>query len=315
MLTRMAGLVLAVVLLVSITRAEQAVAEPGEGCSAGGTQVSVGLKGVCLTVKAPGIDGGAGSPGRPGNGGSAEKPAGCFKSNGTEVPCQTDDGYWWSGSQCYAKPYDAPAGTPAWQGHTDGSLWQCTSCASAGTTTGCHVQIVWAAPGTTPTPPSPGQLAKTALGEIHLAQAEVHTAPQAPDPTYVGIANWLWIPDAQWATLTKSVTAGPTTVTATAAPSQVLWKAGPESATCYDAGRPWVLGMTDAATTRCSITFDQDSTDQPNDSYAITATIRYAVTWSCSGTCSTSTGDLGLVDAPAGAGELRVLQRQTVVVR
>jgi hypothetical protein len=34
----------------------------------------------------------------------------------------------------------------------------------------------------------------------------------------------------------------------------------------------------------------------------------------CSGTCTRSAGSLGMVDAPAGTGAMRVLQRQTVVV-
>ena len=44
------------------------------------------------------------------------------------------------------------------------------------------------------------------------------------------------------------------------------------------------------------------------------ATIRYHVTWVCTGNCTANGGDLGLVDAQAGTSTLRVLQRQTVVV-
>ena len=106
------------------------------------------------------------------------------------------------------------------------------------------------------------QLASTALGLIPLAQADVHTAPAAPAATYVGVENWLWVPTGQWRTLTKSVNAGATTVTVTAAPSQIVWNLGPSSITCYDPGKPWVQGMTDVATTTCGYTYETTS-DRP----------------------------------------------------
>ena len=73
--------------------------------------------------------------------------------------------------------------------------------------------------------------------------------------------------------------------------------------------------MTDAATTSCGFTYDHASDSQPDGVYAITVTIRYQVDWTCTGTCTAASGSLGLVDAPAGGGTMRVLQRQTVVIR
>ena len=49
---------------------------------------------------------------------------------------------------------------------------------------------------------TPEQLAASALGMMPLAKAEVRTAPERRrTPTYIGVENWLWIPDGQWATL------------------------------------------------------------------------------------------------------------------
>jgi hypothetical protein len=177
------------------------------------------------------------------------------------------------------------------------------------------VNVIWVAPGHQPGPPSPAQLAATAIGMLRLAKAEVHTAPAAPAPTYVGVQNWLWIPQAQWTTLSKSVTAGPTTVTVTAEPEEVSWDVGPTTITCNGTGQPWTRGMTDAATTDCGYTYTQDSASQKDGTFPITAVIKYHVAWTCAGPCSTAGGDLGLVDAPVGTSALRVLQRQTVVVR
>lgn len=313
MLTRALGTLIAALLLPLVVMVPRAAGEGDSPCPPGTDPVSVGSGVICVVVTDPGEPGQPGESGEPGDGGQA--PAGCYTSDGAQVPCQTNDGYWWSGYQCYAAPYDAPPGAPVWQGHTDGSLWQCTSCETAGTSTTCNVQIIWTAPGEEPGPPTPEQLASTALGLMPLAQAEVHTAPAPPSATYVGVENWLWVPDDQWRTLTKSVNAGATTVTVTAAPSQIVWNLGPASITCYGPGKPWEQGMSDAATTTCGYTYETSSVDEPDGSFAISATIRYQVAWTCAGACPTTGGDLGLVDAPAGTSTLRVLQRQTVVVR
>ncbi len=309
MLTRAIAIAAAAVLWPLLLIAPAAVATDGHGCPPGTDPVSVGSGVICVVVTDPGNPGDPGDPGSPGGGGGAS--VGCYKTDGTEVPCQTPDGYWWSAYQCYAAPYDAPPGSPAWQGHTDGSLWQCTSCEGSG----CHVRIIWTAPGDEPGPPTPAQLATVALGRLPLKTADVHTAPAPPLPTYVGVENWLWIPDDQWTSLSKSVTAGSTTVTATAAPQAVQWTLGTTSLTCHDAGRAWVAGMTDQATTTCSHTYEVPSASEPNGVFTLGATIQYRVTWTCSGACSTASGDLGTVDAPAGTGTIRVLQRQTVVVQ
>lgn len=322
MLTRAIGLVVAAILLPLLAVAPRASADGGTGCPSGTHPVSVGSGVICVVVTAPESDGNIGSPGGTDDtggtrntGGGGNVPAGCY-NHGVEIPCHTNDGDWWPSRGCYAAQYDAPSGSPAWQGHTNGSLWQCTICATAGTTGTCTVHTIWLAPNEDrPAPPTPEQLAATAYGQLRLLVADVHIAPAPPAPTYVGVENWLWIPESQWSTLSKSVTAGPTTVTVRAAPSEVAWTAGPKSLTCAGPGVAWVKGMTDAASTPCSVTFEQSSADEPHGVFAVSAVIRYAVTWSCSGACSTAGGNFGLVDAPAGAGELTVLQRQTVVVQ
>jgi hypothetical protein len=177
------------------------------------------------------------------------------------------------------------------------------------------VHVVWVAPGDEPGPPTPAQLAATAIGQMALARADVHTAPAAPAASYVGVENWLWLPATQWSTLTKSVSAGATTVTVTAAPSEVFWDVGPATISCVGPGRAWAAAMSETEATTCGYTYTQDSTSEEDGRFTISAVIRYHVTWVCSGTCSTAGDDLGLVDAPAGTGTLRVLQRQTVVTQ
>lgn len=282
-------------------------------CPSGTSPVSSDQGVICVVVNDPGKPGSTEDPGEGSEGVSHEQ--GCFENDGSKVPCVTSDGTWWSGSQCYAAPYDAPPGSPAWQGQSEGSLWQCSRCDAAEGATTCNVEIIWTPPGAGPGPPTPGELAARAVGLMPLATADLRTAPHAPDPTYVGVDTWMWVPESQWSALSKTVRTGDTSVTVRAEPTEVVWDMGPESVTCPTPGTVWKQGMTDAATTSCSYTYDQTSKSQPDEVFTITATIRYQVDWTCAGACSEGSGSLGVVDAPVGSGSLRVLQRQTVVVR
>lgn len=312
MLRRAFGTVAGIALTLAGVSAPASAAEPAT-CPTGTNPVSVGSGVICVVVTDPGHEGGPGGPSE--GSGNETTSQGCQRSDGTQVPCQTDDGYWWAGSQCYAAPFDAAPGDPAWQGHTDGTLWACTRCAtSAESAETCNVQIIWLPPGAQPGPPTPDQLAQTALGQLPLAKADLHMAPEAPEPSYVRVENWLWIPESQWSVLTKSVSAGGTTVTVIAEPSAVVWSAGPKVVTCPGPGRPWAKGMSDAATTTCGVTFDRASSREQGGVFRLAAVIRYGVTWTCTGACTTASGDLGSVDSPASIGQIRVLQRQTVVV-
>ena len=125
----------------------------------------------------------------------------------------------------------------------------------------------------------------------------------------------MWVPAAQWTTLTKSVTAGGTTVTVTAEPDRVAWDMGPDTVNCYTAGRVWVDGMGDDEVSPCQYAYEKTSKFEPGGVFKVTATFKYHVNWVCTGVCTQASGSLGIVDAPSGEGQVQVVQRQTVVVR
>lgn len=302
-------LLLAALLVTVLQAAGKSLAWAEGQCPEGATAAQTNMGVICVAAQDPGTPGTPEE--RPSDSGG---PVGCYRDDGKRVPCDTGLGTWFPGSQCYAAPYDAPPGSAAWQGQSDGSLWLCTTCPDGSANT-CNAQTIWLPPGTSPGPPDPGVLAQQATGTLRLATAQVHTAPQHPARSYVGVENWLWVPESQWATLTKTVTAGGTSVTVTAEPERVMWEMGPETQTCYAAGREWRSGMGDAATTTCGYTYRATSASEPDGVFAIAATIRYRVEWVCAGACPRGSGTLGLVDAPAGTGVLRVLQRQTVVIQ
>lgn len=176
-------------------------------------------------------------------------------------------------------------------------------------------------------PPDPGRLAVRAFGRLHLALPRPHTAPAYPDREVVGVEAWMWVAKGQWRALSKSVTAGPTTVRVQARPSYVVWHTGEKSAAddgfeavkrCYDesgATRAWRRGMTDEAQTPCGYTYSTTSEREPGGEFHLRAALMYTVDWTCTGACTIPGGSLGEVSGPVARARLESVQRQTVVVR
>lgn len=164
--------------------------------------------------------------------------------------------------------------------------------------------------------PDPAVLAQRAVGQLDLARAQAHVSPPPSFHTLVGLENWLWVPDGQWRPLTRSISAGGTTVTVTAEPIRTQWDMGNgDVQLCADPGRPWVEGMSDMAKTACSYSYT-DMVDPYADVWSVSAVIVYDVDWTCTGACLAPSGTLG--EVPAAAGEptsIEVRQRQVVVVQ
>src|SRR5699024_7893677 len=119
--------------------------------------------------------------------------------------------------------------------------------------------------------------------------------------------TWLWMPATQWTSLSKSVTAGSTTVQVTATPQRAVWDMGPGSTTCGSARHVWKVGhMPDGSKTDCSYTYSRVSDFEPGKKFDISATITYHVEWTCSGDCLADQGSLGDVDGLPGTSTIGV---------
>src|SRR6476469_6346859 len=77
------------------------------GCTGGTKPVSTTAGMVCVVVHDPGHSGSQATPITDSSHAGHHESAGCFKTNGEQVPCATDLGVWFGGRQCYASPYDA----------------------------------------------------------------------------------------------------------------------------------------------------------------------------------------------------------------
>ena len=235
-------------------------------------------------------------------------------SEGKQIPCVTEHGVWFSSHQCYAQPMQPQPSpdSPAWQGHSpdEGEVWVCSI--YPGPVTGGYWFFV--ANGDVPALVDPGDMAANAVGQLPLAIPVVHLAPGPPHMTYVGLDTWLWMDPGQWKDLSLTVTAGGTSVTVVAHPLQVTWDLTEGSVVCESAGRMWDANMTSRDRTDCSYRFKGVSDHRQGGAFDVTATLTYAVSWTCSGACMVQSGSLGEVDGLPGRSAIRVGERQSVVV-
>ena len=257
------------------------------------------------TATDPGTDGSSGGNSSAGGSGCAYK--------GTSIPC-TDQGAWWIASQsCYAAPGALVPGV--FTAKPGFSWWVCDFGPDGGLP--ANAGAAFLLPDAQAAVADPATLAQTALGSMQLDTATVETAPAAPHNEIIGVEVWLWVPQAQWKALTKTVSAGATSVTATATPELVTWNMGDGSTptVCGGPGEPWSSSLADAAQTSCGYTYRTVSANEPGGVFPITAEISYGVSWRCAGVCTSTSGDLGTVAAPAGRGSIKSVQRQTVVIQ
>lgn len=175
------------------------------------------------------------------------------------------------------------------------------------------------ADGPAPAPAAPpvdaAAEARKVRDQLDLPTPQIHTSPEDPIKTLVGLETWLWIDSGQWTPITESVNLDDTELTVTAKPVQTRWDMGEATTTCANPGKAWHRGLGKAAKTPCSYTYRHTSVSQPNSKYAIEASVRYQVTWKCSGDCDEDSGDLGEIDSPPSTAPLQVSERQTVVIR
>jgi hypothetical protein len=263
---------------------------------------------ICVPATDPGTPGDPGGPGdNSGGGGGNTCPS------APDGQCINEQGGVWMnppGAYCYRADPQPPADHYAWDGHepSEGSIYECSAGASL------PISYVFVANGQAPLP-DPRELAQRALEQLELAVPDIHIAPHPPLATYVGLETWLWLPEAQWDSLSLTVTAGATSVTVTARPARVDWDLTEGTTSCVSAGRPWQRGMSDDARTDCSYTFLTLSDGQSDGRYAVSATIAYAASWTCSGACLLDSGDLGEVPSLTSNDGIEVDERQSVVVR
>jgi hypothetical protein len=178
-------------------------------------------------------------------------------------------------------PRPAAGPTPGQSG-----AWYVWTCTTAGVADGLVHPPMWIPNGQqppgAPALPSPVQIAQIARSQLRLPTPTIATNPAGEQ--LVTVPTWLWLAGG-WATMSATASVPGVTVTAVATPTSVTWSMGDGSAvTCTGAGTPFPAGGNPmAASPTCGYTYRMSSAGQPNQTFAVTATVHWSVTWSGAG--------------------------------
>jgi hypothetical protein len=268
--------------------------------------------GVCkVVITTPGGGAGGGSPGADPSptGGATPVPAPkCVSIRNGEVPCRVGDAWWNNDLDCYVslQQPQPPKSSPIWQGHTDGAIYNCSDPGNGGT----GGTTFWSAtrPGGPAAPPDPRDLAQQAIAVMRLRAINIGIVPE-PRPGSVGIIGfptWMWAqaPDqSTWGPVTRSVSAGGFTVTATAKVDRVVWSMGDGvMVVCTEPGTPYADSFGKAPSPDCGHTYIRTGR------YTVRATSHWVVTWA--GIGQSGTIPLDFTDTTAVTmGEVQVLSQ------
>ena len=156
--------------------------------------------------------------------------------------------------------------------------------------------VVWA-PAAAPV--NPTALAQQALGYTPMPLPGMGMNPPANREQLVNLTTFLWIDQAQWRPVSASASAGGVTVVATAVPDRVVWDMGNgESVTCNGPGVPYDPSKSDDdQPDPCRYLYRRSSAGQPKNTFTVTATVSWRVTWTASGVAAgqPAAGSLGVV--------------------
>jgi hypothetical protein len=145
----------------------------------------------------------------------------------------------------------------------------------------------------------PAALAAQARESVPIANPGINTSPDRSDRLIVQMRTWLWLDETWWRPYTATASAGRVAATVTATPTEARWSTGDGGTErCIGPGTRWRPG-TDEDATDCSYIYRHSSAGQPHDSFTLTATVEFAVTWT--------------TNAPGGGGTLAPIERSESV--
>lgn len=171
----------------------------------------------------------------------------------------------------------APSGEPgAWY------LWRCTG---EGTSDALYRPPRWIPDGEqlgAALLPSPAELAQSARGQLRLPSPTIATSPTLDQ--LVHLPTWLWL-SGGWRDVSATASVPGVAVTAVAVPLSAVWSMGDgTTVTCAGAGTPYpVNGDPRSPSPDCGHVYRRSSAGNPAQEFAVTATVRWRVTWSGAG--------------------------------
>ena len=212
--------------------------------------------------------------------GSAQAAECTSPFSGEEIPCRTSEGWWSRGWRCYVKALSPqpPLSAAVWQGHEDGAVYSCVSPGVVGT--GLSQRWSLTPPAGPAAPPDPRVLAQQAVAAMRLRAVNVGIVPE-PAPGRVGLVGlptWMWVKDpsaSSWGPVSRSVSAGGFSVTATGRVDRVVWSMGDGSTVvCRTPGTPYADAFGKRSSPDCGHQYVRQGV------YTVRATSYWVVAWS-----------------------------------
>lgn len=241
-------------------------------------------------IVAPGAPGTPGDPGGGDSGGGGDAgPAVCQTPDGAETPCSVERHgvtyHWWASRACYGYVEDDPPpfDDPVWEGRTDGVIVACAppECVIERGPAECYLDTFWVA--SVPWEgPSPRELADRAVAAMYLKPVTIGIVPEdLPGRVgLVGMPTWMWVSDPGESTtgpITRSASAGGTTVTATARIDRIVWNMGDGTTVACGVGTPYADSYGKASSPDCGHHYTKQGR------YTVTATSYWTVEWAGGG--------------------------------
>ena len=240
------------------------------------------------------------SPGTSSGGGAGSTQAGSRSPGkrvctyrGEEIACTSDLGVWSEDRQCFVQRLSPqPSAEHAiWEGRDEGTIYQCVppgASFSAGVGIGFWFWAPSAGAAGAPVLVDPVTLAEKAVERMELESPAIGMTPLAAGaPLLVGMDAWLWIDNAGprgYGPITRTASAGPVSVTATAEVTKVVWDLGDGTKlTCRTAGTPWSPDKGTGPSPTCGHRYLTPSTQTRSGTFTVRATAHWQVEWTGAG--------------------------------
>jgi hypothetical protein len=152
--------------------------------------------------------------------------------------------------------------------------------------------------------PTAAELAQVAAGSVLLPVPAARSWPAGG----VGLVHSpVWLRVDNWEPLSASASAGGLTATVEALPVRAIWRLGPDTVVCADAGTEWTPS---AGGSSCSYTFRRSSGGEPGGQVGVSVSVVWRLRWSAT---DGQVGDLGEVSSPLAGFGLRIEESQALV--
>ena len=157
----------------------------------------------------------------------------------------------------------------------------------------------------------PVVLMQEARSQLVLPAPAVGMSPQPPVMQIAQLESWLWIDRSQWVVYSATASAGAVSATVSAVPVRVVWDMGNgDQVVCDGPGTVYEERWADAPhMSDCQYTYRHSSAGQPDESFLVTTTVVWELSWSATG--APGGGPLGPVPmatvTPVRVGELQAL--------